>query len=75
MLHWLVLKILWHQVQLSIAEPKPIEYHRYRGLAYTHTATGFSCLFIKPLRYSRFLTHPGYYPQMIQTLCLLFYFC
>ena len=74
-LHWLVLKILRHQVQLSEAPPKPIEHHRHRGLAYTHAATGFSCLFIKPLGYSRFLTHPGHDPQMIQTLCLVRYFC
>jgi len=59
---------------LSIAEPKPIEHHRDCGLPYTHASTGFSCLFIKPLGYSRFLTHPGHDPQMIQTLCLVLQF-
>ena len=44
MLHRLVLKIVRHQVQLSIAEPEPIEHHRHRGLAYTHASAVFSCL-------------------------------
>ena len=70
-----VLKVLGHQVQLSEAFAEPIEHHRHRGFPYTHTSTGVSCLLIQPLRYSRFLTHPGYYPQMIQTLCLVLYFC
>src|SRR5260370_42232262 len=35
-LHWLVLKILRHQAQLSEAPPMPIEHHRQRRLAYTH---------------------------------------
>ena len=74
LLYWLVLKVLRDQVQLSIAEPKPIEDHRHRSFPDTHTSTGVSCLFIQPLRYSRFLTHPSYYPQMIQTLCLVLYF-
>src|SRR6266851_3519443 len=74
-LHWLVLKVLGHQIQLSIAEPKPIEHHRHRGLSDTHAATGVSCLLIQPLRYARFLTHSSYDPQMIQTLRLVRYFC
>src|SRR5436305_14817395 len=62
MLNRLVLKILRHQVQLSITEPEPIENHCDCGLADTHASTVFSCLLIKPLRYSRFLTHSRYYP-------------
>ena len=74
-LHWLVLKILRHQVQLSEAPPKPIERHCHCGFASTHASPGVSCLLIQPFRYARFLTHSGHDPQMIQTLCLVLYFC
>jgi hypothetical protein len=69
-----VLKVLGDQVQLSIAEAEPIEHHRHCGLPDTHTSTGVSCLLIQPLRYSRFLTHSGHNPQMVQTLRLIRYF-
>ena len=40
----LVLKVLGDQVQLSIAEAEPIEYHRHRGLADAHASMAVSCL-------------------------------
>src|SRR5205807_6122796 len=42
-LHWLVLKILRHQVQLSITEAKPIQDHRHCRCPDTYTSTALPC--------------------------------
>ncbi len=41
-----VLKILRHQIELSIVEPQPIEDHRNGCRSYTHTSMLFPCLHI-----------------------------
>ena len=66
-----VLKVLRHQVQLTITEPKPIQDHCYGGCPHTHTSTLVSCTFIKPLGYSCFSTDSCHYSQMIQSLRLI----
>jgi hypothetical protein len=74
MLDGFVFKVLGHQIQLTITEPKPIQDHCDGGCPHTHTATLVSCPFIKPLCCSCFSADSCHYSQMIQSFRLIFHF-
>ena len=73
-LNRLVLKVLRHQIQLPIAEAKPIQDHCYGRCSHTHTAAVFSCYLIKLFCYSCFFADSCYDPLMIQPLRLILHF-
>src|SRR5260370_24751146 len=74
LLQGFVLKILRHQIQLPIAEPQPVQDHRYCGCSHAHTATLFSCWPIEPFCYPSFFADSCYDPQMIQSFRLILHF-
>ena len=59
---------------MPIAEPEPVQDHRYHRCSHTHTAAIFSCEPIEPFSYSCFFADSCYDPQMIQSLRLILHF-